>query len=198
MSTQTEHIGLHQWESTDSFLREDFNEDNRRIDAAVGAVEEALSRVKLSQIVTQQDAQQVDVDLTGIDFSCYWEVELRLEGSLSKQGGVNIRLNGAADSNAYEYISSSGNSYQQSYLGTLYLGYPGAEGRYNGGKAVLYCGPNYVSALCENYGSTNSSYRAYATSYSGVTFENLSVLNLIAGSGTIDKGAVITIYGVKR
>lgn len=39
MSTQTEHIGLHQWESTDPFLREDFNEDNRKIDQAVEAVE---------------------------------------------------------------------------------------------------------------------------------------------------------------
>lgn len=36
MSTKTEHIGLHQWESTDPFLREDFNEDNRKIDEAVG------------------------------------------------------------------------------------------------------------------------------------------------------------------
>ena len=39
MSTQTEHIGLHQWESTDPFLREDFNEDNRKIDQAVETVE---------------------------------------------------------------------------------------------------------------------------------------------------------------
>lgn len=40
MSTQTEHIGLHQWESTDSFLREDFNDDNSKIDQAVGEVRE--------------------------------------------------------------------------------------------------------------------------------------------------------------
>lgn len=198
MSTQTEHISLHQWESTDPFLREDFNEDNRKIDEAVGAVGEALFRVKLGQIVTKQDAQQVDVDLTEIDFSRYWEVEFRLEGSLSNKGSVNVRLNEAADSQDYEYLSSSGNSYQQSYLGTLYLGYPGEENRYNGGKVVLYCGPKYVSALCENYGSTNYGYRAYATSSSGVLFENLTALNLIAGSGNIVKGAVITIYGVKR
>ena len=105
MSTGTEHLGLHQWESTDKFLREDFNEDNRKIDEAV---EEAMSRVKLGQIVTQQDAQQVDVDLTEIDFSRYWEVEFRLEGSMSKQGNVNIRLNNAAGEQDYEYLSASG------------------------------------------------------------------------------------------
>lgn len=40
MSTQTEHIGLHQWESADPFLREDFNDDNSKIDQAVGEVRE--------------------------------------------------------------------------------------------------------------------------------------------------------------
>lgn len=37
---RTEHIGLHQWKGTDQFLREEFNEDFRRIDGAVGALEE--------------------------------------------------------------------------------------------------------------------------------------------------------------
>lgn len=40
MSTQTEHIGLHQWESADPFLREDFNDDNSKIDQAVEEVRE--------------------------------------------------------------------------------------------------------------------------------------------------------------
>ena len=31
-SNQTEHYGLSQWEATDSFLREEFNEDHRKID----------------------------------------------------------------------------------------------------------------------------------------------------------------------
>ncbi len=47
MSAKTEHIGLHQWESTDSFLREDFNQDHGLIDDAVkrteGKAERALS-----------------------------------------------------------------------------------------------------------------------------------------------------------
>lgn len=43
MSTQTEHIGLHQWESTDPFLREDFNEDNRKIDEALKKNEQAIT-----------------------------------------------------------------------------------------------------------------------------------------------------------
>ena len=33
---QTEHLGLHQWDASDSFLRTDFNEDFAKIDGAVG------------------------------------------------------------------------------------------------------------------------------------------------------------------
>ena len=44
MSTQTEYIGLHQWESTDPFLREDFNEDNRKIDQKVKAAQERIEQ----------------------------------------------------------------------------------------------------------------------------------------------------------
>ena len=40
MSTRTEHIGFHQWESTDPFRREDFNDDNSKIDQAVGEARE--------------------------------------------------------------------------------------------------------------------------------------------------------------
>ena len=35
MAQYTPHYGLHQWEPEDSFLREDFNQDLARIDAAL-------------------------------------------------------------------------------------------------------------------------------------------------------------------
>lgn len=41
---KTEHIGLHQWAGTDQFLREDFNEDHRKIDAAMGRTEAKADR----------------------------------------------------------------------------------------------------------------------------------------------------------
>ena len=35
---ETANIGLHQWAGTDPFLREDFNENFRKIDTAVGGL----------------------------------------------------------------------------------------------------------------------------------------------------------------
>ena len=38
LATYTEHYGLHQWESTDDFLRTDFNTDFQKIDGAIGGL----------------------------------------------------------------------------------------------------------------------------------------------------------------
>ena len=70
---QTEHLGLHQWEATDSFLRTDFNEDFQKIDGAVG---ETLRSHLIRQITTTNQSSQVNVDLTGIDWSAYRSVEI--------------------------------------------------------------------------------------------------------------------------
>ncbi|WP_158094707.1 hypothetical protein [Flavonifractor sp. An52] len=37
MANYTEHYQLHQWEGSDPFLRTDFNEDLKKIDAALAA-----------------------------------------------------------------------------------------------------------------------------------------------------------------
>ena len=39
--TKTEHYQLNQWDAADSVRREDFNADNARIDAALGALKDA-------------------------------------------------------------------------------------------------------------------------------------------------------------
>ena len=43
MATYTEHYGLHQWESTDDFLRTDFNTDFQKIDTALGTLAEEVA-----------------------------------------------------------------------------------------------------------------------------------------------------------
>lgn len=40
MANYTQHYKLHQWESTDNFLRTDFNEDLEKIDTAIHAADQ--------------------------------------------------------------------------------------------------------------------------------------------------------------
>lgn len=43
MANYTQHYKLHQWESTDNFLRTDFNTDLEKIDTALGEKTECIS-----------------------------------------------------------------------------------------------------------------------------------------------------------
>ena len=74
MSSQskTPNLQLNQWAATDPVVRTDFNADNAKLDAAVGAV--VLH--KLFTVVTQTDAHQVSIDMSGVDFSQYLSVYL--------------------------------------------------------------------------------------------------------------------------
>ena len=56
---QTEHLGLHQWEATDSFLRTDFNEDFQKID---GAVEE-LKHARVTGSYTMAPSGPLNVEV---------------------------------------------------------------------------------------------------------------------------------------
>ena len=48
----TEHYQLKQWYAADRVLREDFNRDNEKIDAAITALRSACPRNKLAEITT--------------------------------------------------------------------------------------------------------------------------------------------------
>ena len=74
-SNHTAHFGLNQWAATDPVLREDFNEDNQKI-------EEALSAPplygKIREVVTTEAATQVEFDLSDLDLDTYRVLEFDL------------------------------------------------------------------------------------------------------------------------
>lgn len=56
-SNYTEHYGLCQWEATDQVLREEFNEDNAKVDAALSTLDEK----KAEQSTMQQLSQRLEL-----------------------------------------------------------------------------------------------------------------------------------------
>ena len=73
MSTgKTGNLNLNQWAENDNFLMEEFNADNRKVDAAVAA----LPYVKLMEITTSADASIVELNVSGIDLTKYAAVQI--------------------------------------------------------------------------------------------------------------------------
>ena len=74
----TQNYQLNQWEASDRVLREDFNSDNRKIDAAIAACR-ARDPQLLKSLTISNDTSQIDIDVSDIDFDHWHTILLRLE-----------------------------------------------------------------------------------------------------------------------
>ena len=119
-TNQTPHLGLSQWVLTDPFRMDDFNQDNAKIDAAVSAI----PYEKLMDVTTSADAAQVDLNVSGIDFTKYAVVQLfgssvclMADGSSNAPTGaaINLKINGQSG-NACTGSTSVNSDAAASYL----------------------------------------------------------------------------------
>lgn len=198
---QTEHLGLHQWEAGDNFLRTDFNEDFAKIDAAAGgltqqiaAVEESFPLVKIKEVVTGQEAARVDVDLTDIDWIAWRQVDILIRGEGNGNYYGDILFNGREEDGDYKYRDSNGNNADSAHFGTFYISRDGTD---YATRVTLYGGATLVCGEYVLCGGTTSGYRVYMASASGVNMGNLATLNLKMSKGTLKAGAKIAFWGWK-
>lgn len=80
-TNKTGSLGLNQWVLEDPPLMEDFNADNVKIDEALQSVNSklnALPFVKIREMSAASAAAQVSLNVTGIDFSRYSRIELKI------------------------------------------------------------------------------------------------------------------------
>lgn len=111
---KTPNLKLSQWVLSDPFNMADFNEDNLKVDSAVGDI----PLVKLIDVTLQEQAQTVEIDLSGMDLTQF--VSLRLY-QRSEYSNINLRVNKISDS--YKYVNSYGNWQDCSGYSYSYLGY---------------------------------------------------------------------------
>ena len=100
----TKNYHLNQWEPSDRVLRTDFNEDNRKIDEALNAAVNASPYVKLKELVTTKELNQIDLDVGDIDFTQYWCITLYCSAA-STANGLSIRVNDLTEN--YEYTKET-------------------------------------------------------------------------------------------
>lgn len=204
MSTQTEHIGLHQWESTDPFLCEDFNEDNRKIDAAVGELMETQALIPLMTAEITEQVTAVEFDLSQIDLTQYCELQLKTTGL----GTVNITVLCATfndDRTDGHYTYDTEGMAGGSYTGpAIELSRVSKSEYYCGWKASFYLSERGI--LAESY----SSYLNGAGNQISVERRfGATTVSASLGAGTVRKltltatyydlmSGTFYLYGVKR
>ena len=69
---------MNQWDAAARILREDFNRDNAKIDAAIAEAKDACPYVQLLTASLPADAAQLDLDVSALDLSRYYRLDLHI------------------------------------------------------------------------------------------------------------------------
>lgn len=209
-SAATPNYGLSQWAEGDRIRREDFNHDNAAIDtalyaqaaqteAAIHAVEEGVSLVRLFSQTLAADAAEVNIDLSVIDMSRFAALELKLcnlRGSASSSAALSMTINGNTASGDYFYGTSSGGANTKLALGSLY------DGSLAGVWVDMLDSANYV--LCYSKGvsgyisSGSLSYWNSPQSWAKGSIAGIQSMKVSVASGVIRAGACLVLYGWKK
>ena len=102
---ETANYQLNQWDPEDRILRESFNSDNRKIDSAI-AEANPLQNLGLSELT--EDSDRLTLDLSGVDWSQYWEVRAYFELTGTGNGSISVLI----DNVHTGYFNGLGNSSQ--------------------------------------------------------------------------------------
>ena len=232
-TNKTPRLGLSQWVLSDPFRMEDFNQDNAKIDDGFKAVDQRftdmsanmntalapLALVKIGEVITSQSCQQIDLDVSGIEWDRYFAVSffwlLKFTRLSDDRAYCRMRANRLASTNNYYYRSIPGGASTSTLDSICKLN--AVKGTY--GLTDHYCVSSLFPQFDAAYFYTKDiSFNAYdnydaggivKTSESNSTpmpLSSLQTLNFSAfnnststpGDLTLLPGSTIKIYGVRR
>lgn len=196
-SNYTENYGLCQWEATDQVLREEFNEDNARIEAALDDVNAHVSVKKLLEYEITEPVTQFDVDVSAIDFPSYREVKIIVTAQSSDD--ISMWLNGD-NSKSYalsDYTSTGGGqaSYNNTYLAKFPVENNSACGVLT--SIVPAQGRNVIFRNhCISCSISSASYTSGTSLCKNIQWQDLITLNF-SSNGTIKADSRVTLFGTR-
>ena len=204
-SNKTTNLGLNQWVLTDPFLMEDMNADNKKIDAAVGA----NPFVKLLSDITQSNASQVDLSLSGIDLTQY--AMLRIEACCGCTPAnslpyIYVRINNIAVASYYQYGDYNAYTYMfqgyASYATTIPACFTAEISGISGAQNTLAAVKNILGSL-SYYGYMNDTHKLGTCPRCTVSIPKattISSINVTTGDAAkyIQAGSEFTVYGVRK
>jgi len=187
----TQHYNLNQWELSDRILHTDFNSDNAILDTALWQLGQR-GIVKLKQITTTASANQIDLDVTDIDWSMYRQVEICVEAIGTSAPNGSVRLNGLSGENDYQYTNSTVYS-AISYLCPFYNTY---SSNTMWTRIVLYGRASKVTGYCQQIGTNYADWH-FMGANAALRLSSLTTVNFVSSTSLL-AGSTITVYGVMK
>ena len=185
----TEHYQLNQWEPTDRVLREDFNEDNRKIEAALQQVNNSNFYVEIAKTTLSKPAKEIKLDVSSINFLQYCKIELFVSCP-EEENGFTLQVNNWNSGYTYTEISGGG-------AGDLrYTNYLASFPSRSQGILSFYP-PAYNSTIgCFYSYSAGGAYTGYQV-LAPCTWEELKILHLTSAQ-QFAANTCVKLIGMKK
>lgn len=187
---KTANYQLNQWDPKDRILREEFNGDNERIDAALSELNVRDSVVKFREHVTEADADGIVLELAGIDWGAWQTVylDIALLGD-SNSAGLRAKAQLEGGGSHLSMTSSSAESgFGSVYIGNAVTGVCSQPARY-----IFQVGKN--GAVQAN--ATLTGCGSFASCWVSTTYNKLTKFSLGVSRGLFSAGSRFTFWGVR-
>ena len=200
--TKTTQYQLNQWDASDRVLREDFNRDNAKIDAAIAEAKDACPYVQLLALTTAENLTRIDLPLTGIEPETFHRMDLYVFPSQTGDDWadtVYLRANGLSSG----YLRNNTTAAQLAVGG---LG--GSAGDFGYLCFHLYLGQKipgtaeyfYVDHSYYTDDNVNESFSEdfYALEQSPANLQSIQLDGWNGGEKPLPAGTRVQLYGLKK
>ena len=182
----TKHYQLNQWDAVDRVLREDFNADNQKVDAALAEIKAQPCFTKLAETVTTESVHTLLYDLPSIDWANWQIVRIDLRLINGNGGNGEVSLNGGG-----QYTSIMGGSSSTPFFITTLQTEAAPETRAPGRIFLLPMGEPDTDVRAVSIG-------AYGFCYSilDVPYQELTQLSVATKGSAFRPGCRIAVWGM--
>ncbi len=195
MSTnKSEHLQLHLWEPGDSVLRTEFNENWEKIDGETAQIRADSIMTRLGQYKNTSAAVNAVFDLSGVDMSKFYKLELLITGVTAGDASLWLRVN--RDSGSGRYVDSDGTTQDRFYFAYMDAAIPVADitVTLSNGPGRIYLGSSYSTYQTA---SSRPSGGGSLSAYSGCALSGLTSV-AVQATKNLNKGIEMILYGYRK
>lgn len=187
---KTTNYQLNQWDAEDRILREDFNQDNKKLDDAIAALRDASPLVKLRDVTLSSPQSKLEVSLSGLDLTPYRELWIfpRFSASTTAESYINVTLNDLS-----EYFDSSSSTHSSIVSIPIQ---PEAATKTSPYITLLLGGVIAASQVCTYLNGSRFSTATFRYMAS-LSAEELTKIALVSSRGVMGTGSRVSVLGVR-
>ena len=188
---KTTNYQLNQWDSGDRILREDFNQDNKKLDDAIAALRDASPLVKLLDVTLQSSQAKAEISLSGLDLTPYRELLIypKFSASTTENNSIYLTVND---------LSKYSDDVSANWPNMISIKMRSEAAAQHFSRITLLLGGVLAASQTSIY-LDGSTFKTAASDWrnAAVSAEELTKIAFVCSEGLIGAGSRISVLGIR-